>query len=155
MMAATATNGGLPIQSETTSGLATNGSAKDELAINPSAPSKKGSKIDFHGNFVQIINGKSASTKATRRGINPATLEPMAEVPVATQDNLDHAVTSGKTAFKVWSKTPYEDRRSAVLAFANAIESLRSEFRDLLISEQGKPVRLSLQTMCAKKLSMR
>lgn len=154
MMAATATNGARPIQSGTTNGLVTNGSARDELTVNPPASSKNGSKIDFRGNFVQIINGKSASTKATRHGINPATLEPMAEVPVTTQDDLDRAVTSGKTAFKVWSKTPYEDRRSAVLAFANAIESLRSEFRDLLISEQGKPVRLSLEMRHDRKMSM-
>lgn len=153
-MAAIATNGARPIQPGTTSELATNGSAKDEVATNLPAHTKTSSKIDFHGNFVQIINGKSASTKATRHGINPATLEPMAEVPVATQDDLDHAVTSAKTAFKVWSKTPYEDRRSAVLTFANAIEAQRSEFRDLLISEQGKPVRLSLQTKYDMKVSL-
>lgn len=121
-MAPTTTNGGGPIYPNDKSDL----------------------KIDFQGSFVQIINGKSTSTKATRHGVNPATLEPMAEVPVATQDDLDSAVTAAKAAFKTWSKTPYEDRRSAVLAFADAIDSLRVEFRDLLITEQGKPVRLSL-----------
>ncbi|POS78360.1 aldehyde dehydrogenase (NAD+) [Diaporthe helianthi] len=101
---------------------------------------KNGPGLNFKGNFVQIINGTSAPTKANRHGVNPATLEPMPEVPVATQNDLDNAVTAAKAAFKVWSKTPYEERRSAVLAFADAIESLRTEFRDLLISEQGKPI---------------
>ncbi|KAJ0115157.1 hypothetical protein J7T55_001567 [Diaporthe amygdali] len=97
-------------------------------------------KIDFQDNFVQIINGRSAPTKSTRHGVNPANLMPLAEVPVATQDDLDSAVTAAKAAFKTWSKTPYDDRRSAVLAFADAIESQRVEFRDLLITEQGKPI---------------
>lgn len=97
--------------------------------------------LDFEGNFVQIINGKSAPTAKTRHGINPATLKPKPEVPVATQEDLDRAVEAGKAAFKKWRKVPYEERKAAVLAYADAIEKLQTEFRDLLISEQGKPVR--------------
>lgn len=145
-------NGVGPIQPGTQVELATN--TEGELAIPPPAHGKNGPDVDFQGNFVQIINGKSAPTKVSRRGINPATLDPMAEVPVATQEDLENAVTAAKGAFKVWSKTPYEDRRSAVLAFANAIESLSTEFRDLLISEQGKPVRPNLHNMCDKSISM-
>lgn len=96
--------------------------------------------VDMHSDYIQIINGKSAPTAESRHGLNPATLEPKAKVPVATKDDLDNAVKAAKTAFKTWSKVPYEDRRKAVLAYADAIESLRTEFRDLLISEQGKPV---------------
>lgn len=131
-MSATVTNGGGP--------------------IHPNG--KLGSKTDFQDNFVQIINGKSTPTKATRHGVNPATLASLAEVPVATQDDLDSAVTAAKAAFKTWSKTPYEDRRSAVLSFADAIDSLRAEFRDLLITEQGKPVRLNLDYKHNTTLSM-
>lgn len=122
IMSPTATNGGGPIH--------LNG--------------KPDSKIEFQESFAQIINGKSASTKTTRHGINPATLAPLPEVPVATQSDLDSAVTAAKAAFKTWSKTSYDDRRCAVSKFADAIESLKVEFRDLLITEQGKPVRLNL-----------
>lgn len=97
--------------------------------------------LDFQNNFVQIINGKSAPTKATRHGVNPANLEAKADVPVATKDDLDLAAAAARRAFKVWSRVPYEERRRAVLAFADAMEKFRTEFRDLLISEQGKPVR--------------
>ncbi|KAG8160825.1 hypothetical protein KVR01_009089 [Diaporthe batatas] len=96
--------------------------------------------LDFQGIFVQILNGECAPIKAARHGINPATLEPLPEVPVATQGDLDSAVAAAKSAFQAWSKIPYEERRSSVLAFAGAIESLRTEFQDLLISEQGKPI---------------
>ena len=96
--------------------------------------------MDFQDSFVQIINGKSAATEKTRHGINPATLEPKMEVPVATPDDLDRAVSAAKAALKTWSRKPYEKRREAVLAFADAIESMSTHFRDLLVSEQGKPV---------------
>lgn len=96
--------------------------------------------MDFQGNFVQIINGKGAAGEKTRNGVNPATLEPKQAVPVATPDDLDRAVNAAKTALKDWSRTPYEKRRDAVLAFADAVESHKTSFRDLLVSEQGKPV---------------
>ncbi|KAJ4177593.1 hypothetical protein NW759_017415, partial [Fusarium solani] len=101
---------------------------------------KSAHSLDFKDGFVQIVDGKSAPTKETRHGINPANLQPKAKVPVATENDLDLAVKAAKRAFKVWSKLPYEDRRRAVLAYADALDSLRTEFRDLLISEQGKPI---------------
>ncbi|KAH6871538.1 aldehyde dehydrogenase domain-containing protein [Thelonectria olida] len=95
--------------------------------------------LDFASGFVQIIDGKPSTTKETRHGINPANLQPKDEVPVATQDDVDRAVDAAKRAFKVWSKVLYEDRRRAVLAFADAVEQFKTGFRDLLVSEQGKP----------------
>ena len=101
--------------------------------------------INFDEEFVQIIDGKSSATEKTRHGVNPANLQPKAKVPVATRDDLDRAVATAKRAFKTWSNTPYEERRSAVLAYADGVDALRKEFRDLLISEQGKPVSHPLQ----------
>jgi acyl-CoA reductase-like NAD-dependent aldehyde dehydrogenase len=109
-------------------------------AIDP-ATTKPVQKLDFQGGFVQIINGKSAPTAESRHGVNPATLKAKPDVPVATQGDLDRAVDAAKEAFKKWSKVPYEERKAAVLAWADAMESMRTEFRDLLIAEQGKPVR--------------
>lgn len=107
----------------------------------PSATEPSTNPLDFQSGFVQIINGKSSPTATTRHGINPATLKAKPEVPLATKEDLDSAVAAAKEAFKKWSKVPYEERKAAVLAFADAIDKQRVEFRDLLISEQGKPVR--------------
>ncbi|KAI5459317.1 Aldehyde/histidinol dehydrogenase [Mariannaea sp. PMI_226] len=98
------------------------------------------SSLSFTDNFVHIINGKSSPTKESRHGVNPANLKPKAPVPVATKDDLDRATAAGKKAFRSWSKVPYEERKAAVLAFADAVEKLQTEFRDLLTSEQGKPL---------------
>ncbi|OQE18948.1 hypothetical protein PENFLA_c020G06533 [Penicillium flavigenum] len=96
--------------------------------------------FDLRSNYVQIINGKSSPTEVTRHGLNPATLETLPEVPVATPEDLDKAADAAKAAFKIWSATPYEDRKKAVLAYADAIDQYCDEFRDLLITEQGKPI---------------
>lgn len=104
-----------------------------------SPASKDKDRLQFH-TFVQIINGKAKSTQTSRHSLNPANREPKSEVPVTTQQDLDEAVTAAKIAFKTWSCVPYEERKKAVLAYADAIDALRTEFRDLLISEQGKPV---------------
>jgi acyl-CoA reductase-like NAD-dependent aldehyde dehydrogenase len=99
-----------------------------------------GKSIDFNGDFVQIINGKSSPTSKTRHGINPANKQPLPPVPLATEQDVDSAVAAGKTAFKTWSRTPYEDRKNSILAFAGAIGAHVPEFSELLTREQGKPV---------------
>ncbi|KAH7478215.1 hypothetical protein FOMA001_g9155 [Fusarium oxysporum f. sp. matthiolae] len=91
--------------------------------------------LDFTRGFVQIINGEPSITKETRYTVNPANLQPKEEVPVATKDNLDHAVDAARKAFRTWSKVSYEDRRNAVLAFADAVEQVKTDFRDLLIPQ--------------------
>lgn len=98
-------------------------------------------KLSFEHEFVQIIDGKPSATERTRHGVNPANLEQKPEVPVASSNDVDRAVAAAQVAFKSWSNVPYSERRKAVLAYADAVDELRSQFRDLLISEQGKPVR--------------
>jgi delta 1-pyrroline-5-carboxylate dehydrogenase len=99
-----------------------------------------GPTFDIFSDFKNTINGKLTSTKETRHGINPATGKPNPEVPVSTQQDVDDAVAAGKAAFKKWSKVPYEERKKAVLAFADAIEKHQDDFGKLLTQEQGKPV---------------
>lgn len=96
--------------------------------------------FDVFANFRNTINGKSSSTKETRHGINPATATPNAEVPVSTPQDVEDAVSAGKAAFQSWSMTPYSERKTAVLAFADALEHHAKDFAKLLTQEQGKPV---------------
>lgn len=113
----------------------------------PSATSTNGhskgtTKVDFKGNFSNTINGKlvPASDGATRHGINPATKKPNPEVPVATKKDLDDAVAAGRAAFKKWQKTTVQERKDAILKYADAVKSHQEEFAQLLTMEQGKPV---------------
>ncbi|KAF7560280.1 hypothetical protein G7046_g3861 [Stylonectria norvegica] len=99
--------------------------------------------LDFT-TFHNVIDGKLLSTNTTRHGINPATGNPNAEVPIADQKDVDIAVEAGQRAFKSWSKTTYQERQKALLAFADAIEKETTSFAELLVKEQGKPMKFAL-----------
>jgi delta 1-pyrroline-5-carboxylate dehydrogenase len=99
-------------------------------------------KLDFT-TFHNVINGKLVCSSQTRHGINPATKQPNAEVPIATLDDVDHAVAAARAAFKSWSKTTIEKRVAALNAFAAALLGYQDEFARLMTIEQGKTVRIS------------
>lgn len=90
--------------------------------------------------FSNVINGKLVSTSKTRHGINPANKKANWEVPIARPEDVDEAVTAGKIAFRKWSKTSVEERRKALLEYADALDAYKEEFAQLLTTEQGKPV---------------
>jgi acyl-CoA reductase-like NAD-dependent aldehyde dehydrogenase len=90
--------------------------------------------------FYNIIDGSPVSTAETRHGINPATKQPNPNVPAASQQDLDNAVEAAQRAFKSWSQTTIEERRAALLAYADAYKKFTSDFAQLLTMEQGKPV---------------
>ena len=95
-------------------------------------------KVTFDS-FSNIVNGKLVSTSKTRHGINPATKKANPPVPVATPEDLDAAVEAGKAAYKKWSRVPIEERRKAILAFADALAAQKEDFAKMLTTEQGKP----------------
>lgn len=103
-------------------------------ATNGAAPA-----LDWN-TFRNVINGELTATEKTRTGINPATSEPNEPVPVSTPDDVDRAVAAAEKAFPAWAETPYEERRKAINAFADAIEAEKENFSKLLVKEQGKPV---------------
>lgn len=99
------------------------------------------SALDFT-TFTHCINGTFLTTKTSRHGINPSNLSALPDVPVASEQDLDAAVTAARAAFKTWSKVPWEERKKALLAFNDALEEEKDDFVKLLTTEQGKPVSL-------------
>lgn len=98
--------------------------------------------------FQNTVDGKLESTSKTRHGINPATGKPNAEVPVATQDDVERVMAAAKKASKSWAQVPWDDRAKALASFADALEAEHEAFSKNLVKEQGKPVgrsQLSLQ----------
>ncbi len=98
------------------------------------------SRQTYPGN---IIDNRLVPTPTTRHSIDPATGEPLCEVPVARKEDLEAAVGHARTAFKTWSKTPFEERAKLMLTFANAVEANRDEVEKLQTMEQGKPIELA------------
>ncbi|KAH7077478.1 aldehyde dehydrogenase [Paraphoma chrysanthemicola] len=100
--------------------------------------------IDVFNGFYNTINGKSTTTEKTRHGTDPATEKENPEVPIATKKDVDDAVAAAQEAFKTWSKTPWEERKTMVLAFADAFEKHAEDFSRLLTQEQGKPLKWAM-----------
>jgi acyl-CoA reductase-like NAD-dependent aldehyde dehydrogenase len=99
-------------------------------------------KLDFT-TFHNVINGKLVGSSKTRHGINPATKKPLAEVPIATQEDVDNAVAAARAAFKTWSKTSLEERVAAINAYAQAFVALHDDFANLITTEMGRPVSIT------------
>ncbi|GMK56819.1 hypothetical protein CspeluHIS016_0306590 [Cutaneotrichosporon spelunceum] len=90
--------------------------------------------------YNNTINGRAAKTATTRHGINPATEEPLPEVPVATQDDVDAAVAAGRAAFPAWSRTSWDEREALVNKFMDVVEVNQAGFVDMVVKETGKAV---------------
>ncbi|KAI0098142.1 Aldehyde/histidinol dehydrogenase [Nemania sp. FL0031] len=89
--------------------------------------------------FYNVVDGKLASTTTTRCSINPSTLEQNPPVPLSTREDLDAAVQAAQRAATIWAQVSWEDRRSAILRFATALEGQLDDFATMLTKEQGKP----------------
>jgi acyl-CoA reductase-like NAD-dependent aldehyde dehydrogenase len=100
-------------------------------------------KMDITTYPGNIINGEFVPTPTTRHSIDPATGQPLYEVPVARKEDLDAAVSHARAAFKTWSKTTHEERAKLMGAFADAIEANRDDLEKLQTMEQGKPLGLA------------
>ncbi|KAL3476425.1 aldehyde dehydrogenase domain-containing protein [Aspergillus californicus] len=100
-------------------------------------------------NFQNTINGQQTATTEKRYGINPATGDPNPDVPVSTQQDVDNAVAAAEKAFIAWSDVPLAERQKAVLAFADSLEEHASDFAQLLVQEQGKPLTFATAEIAA------
>jgi acyl-CoA reductase-like NAD-dependent aldehyde dehydrogenase len=90
--------------------------------------------------YKLLINGRLEDGDQTMDVINPATEEVFAVCPRASKGQLDKAVAAAKAAFPGWSKTPIEERKKALLAIAERIQSKAPELARILTQEQGKPL---------------
>jgi betaine-aldehyde dehydrogenase len=89
-----------------------------------------------------FINGEfvPASAERTLPVVNPATAEPIAELPLSSGDDVDRAVAAAEQAFEGWSTTPPGERAEALMALAASIEAASDELAMLESSNAGKPL---------------
>lgn len=98
-----------------------------------------GRSIQFDSDYVLTIDGKPERSVDTATVVNPATGETIAEVPVASQAQLDLAVAAAQRAYPGWAATPLDQRQAIVSAIGDRLEAHAEEFMALLTREQGKP----------------
>ncbi len=89
----------------------------------------------------QFIGGEwvESASGETMEVLNPATGEPIAEVPRSTAEDVDRAVDAAKTAWSEWQwKTP-KDRMELLLALADLVDEHAEELARLESLNVGKP----------------
>jgi succinate-semialdehyde dehydrogenase/glutarate-semialdehyde dehydrogenase len=94
-----------------------------------------------------FINGvwRDSSDKQTIPVINPATGTTLAELPVATDIDLDEAVAAAEAGFKIWRKKTALERSDILRKAANLLRERAEHIGRLTTLEQGKPVIQSTQ----------
>ena len=92
--------------------------------------------------FSNVVDGQLSSTQTTQPGLNPSTLETLPGVPHSTSEDVEKAIEAAKAAAPKWAAVPWDDRVEALESFAAAIEAHTEDFAQMLLKEQGKPVRL-------------
>ena len=87
-----------------------------------------------------LIDGEFVASQSSQWQdvVNPATQQVLAQVPMATMDEVNAAVASAKEAFKTWRKTPIGTRARIFLKYQQLIRENMSELAHILTAEQGK-----------------
>ncbi|MCK4931375.1 MAG: aldehyde dehydrogenase family protein [Candidatus Aminicenantes bacterium] len=91
-----------------------------------------------------LIDNKRITTEQKITSINPATLEPLGDVCLATEDHCQEAVQAAKNAFVSWKESPGNKKRQI---FKNAKKILLQNSREiatLITEEHGSPLPESL-----------
>jgi betaine-aldehyde dehydrogenase len=76
----------------------------------------------------------------TLRVIEPATEQPLAEIPRAGAEEVDAAVARAKAAFPAWRDVSPGDRAALLRSLAEAIAARREELARLEARNVGKPI---------------
>ncbi|WNC67874.1 CoA-acylating methylmalonate-semialdehyde dehydrogenase [Thalassotalea nanhaiensis] len=87
-----------------------------------------------------IIGGEKVISKSEQwlDVLNPATQEVVAQVPMATLEEVDAAIESAEQAFKTWSKTSITKRMRIMLKYQQLLEANTVEIAKLITLEHGK-----------------
>src|SRR5579885_3537034 len=87
-----------------------------------------------------LINGKFEASKTSEWHdvVNPATQEVLAQVPFATDAEIEAAVAAAKAAYKSWRNTPLAARARIMLKLQALVRERMSRIAQTLSAEQGK-----------------
>lgn len=87
-----------------------------------------------------IINGKQVSTQKHFEVKNPATDEIIGYAPIASPEQVEHAVESAKTAQPAWAALSVEERNGYLIKIADVLAQNSEYLAQWITNEQGKPL---------------
>jgi malonate-semialdehyde dehydrogenase (acetylating)/methylmalonate-semialdehyde dehydrogenase len=87
-----------------------------------------------------LLDGKFVESRTSEWHdvVNPATQEVLAQVPFATDEEINAAVASAKAAYKTWKNTPLAARARIMLKLQALVREHMSRIAQTLSAEQGK-----------------
>jgi malonate-semialdehyde dehydrogenase (acetylating)/methylmalonate-semialdehyde dehydrogenase len=87
-----------------------------------------------------LLDGKFIDSKSSEWHdvVNPATQEVLAQVPFATDEEINAAVASAKAAYKTWKNTPIAARARVMLKLQALVREHMTRIAHTLSAEQGK-----------------
>lgn len=91
-------------------------------------------KLYINGQYVEATSGKTFTT------INPANGEILAEVQIASADDVDIAVQSAKLAQKKWAKFTSVERSRILLKAVALLRESNNQLAELETLDTGKPI---------------
>ena len=74
------------------------------------------------------------------RPINPATEEPLEDVPEHSAADVEERLRAADGAFRSWRRTPMAERSRLMHAAAGVLRGRLAEFATLMVREMGKPI---------------
>ncbi|MCL4764826.1 MAG: aldehyde dehydrogenase family protein [Hyphomicrobiaceae bacterium] len=86
------------------------------------------------GKWVAPVEGKSFAS------INPSNMEKLADVPFATEADVDRAVAAAKAGFREWSRVPIKERARCLVLLAERIEKHADELALIDAVDSGNAI---------------
>lgn len=96
------------------------------------------------GNSIELliedrmyIDGSFETSSETFESISPSTGEKLGQIPVATEEHVNAAVSAAERASEEWRDRSVWEQRKAVEAFAHAFEDAAEELTNLDVADNG------------------
>jgi phenylacetaldehyde dehydrogenase len=86
------------------------------------------------------IDGDFVETEGVLATVNPATGQTLAEAPLASERDVDAAVSAADRAFEGWRSTPPTQRARLLWTLADLLEANKDEFATIEVLDNGKPM---------------
>jgi 1-pyrroline dehydrogenase len=103
-------------------------------------------RVKTHRQFIGGEWVESASGK-TLEVMNPANGKVIAIVPASDKEDVDRAANAAAKAFETWQKTTPQERATALLKLADAIDANADELAQLESDHAGKPLNVAAVDM--------
>ncbi|MFT5608605.1 MAG: acyl-CoA reductase-like NAD-dependent aldehyde dehydrogenase [Neolewinella sp.] len=88
--------------------------------------------------FKMLIDGELVDSSLRMDVVNPANESIVANIPIASPDDVNRAVAGAKKAFEDWKSTSLEERRKCLTKLVSILDENSEELAEILTLEQGK-----------------